>query len=69
MNNINVIAPYKLEGIWIFDDARVGLEKPRSSTLRARLTMSFCPARKVWSPAFRRLKAVDARRHDDVENF
>ena len=27
MNNINVIAPYKWEGIWAFDDAGVGLQK------------------------------------------
>lgn len=25
MNTINVIAPYKYHGIWVFDDARVGL--------------------------------------------
>jgi hypothetical protein len=25
MNAINVIAPYKFEGIWVFDDAKVGL--------------------------------------------
>jgi len=25
MNAINVIAPYKYEGMWVFDDARVGL--------------------------------------------
>jgi hypothetical protein len=25
MNEINVIAPYKYEGIWVFDDARVDL--------------------------------------------
>lgn len=27
MNNLNVIAPYKWEGMWVFDDARVGLDK------------------------------------------
>src|SRR3954470_16196728 len=25
MNAINVIAPYKLHGMWVFDDPRVGL--------------------------------------------
>jgi hypothetical protein len=25
VNTINVIAPYKYHGIWVFDDARVGL--------------------------------------------
>ena len=25
MNSINVIAPYDYEGLWVFDDARVGL--------------------------------------------
>jgi hypothetical protein len=25
MNAINVIAPYKFHGMWVFDDARVGL--------------------------------------------
>lgn len=25
MNAINVIAPYKFEGMWVFDDERVGL--------------------------------------------
>lgn len=25
MNAINVIAPYKYQGMWVFDDARVGL--------------------------------------------
>jgi hypothetical protein len=25
MNAINVIAPYRWEGMWVFDDARVGL--------------------------------------------
>jgi hypothetical protein len=25
MNAINVIAPYKYEGLWVFDDPRVGL--------------------------------------------
>jgi hypothetical protein len=25
MNEITVIAPYKYQGIWVFDDARVGL--------------------------------------------
>ena len=25
MNAINVIAPYKLHGVWVFDDPRVGL--------------------------------------------
>ena len=25
MNSISVIAPYKYEGMWVFDDARVGL--------------------------------------------
>ncbi len=25
MNQINVIAPYKYEGLWVFDDAKVGL--------------------------------------------
>lgn len=25
MNTINVIAPYKYHGMWVFDDARVGL--------------------------------------------
>lgn len=29
MNAINVIAPYKLHGLWVFDDPRVGLvEEP-----------------------------------------
>ena len=27
MNAINVIAPYKWMGMWVFDDARVGLDK------------------------------------------
>jgi hypothetical protein len=27
MNAINVIAPYKWVGMWVFDDPRVGLEK------------------------------------------
>jgi hypothetical protein len=27
MNAINVIAPYKWHGMWVFDDARVGLDK------------------------------------------
>lgn len=27
MNQINVIFPYKWENMWVFDDARVGLEK------------------------------------------
>jgi hypothetical protein len=27
MNNLNVIAPYRWEGMWVFDDSRVGLEK------------------------------------------
>lgn len=27
MNQINVILPYKWEGMWVFDDANVGLEK------------------------------------------
>ncbi len=27
MNSINVIAPYKHLGMWIFDDERVGLVK------------------------------------------
>ena len=27
MNAINVIAPYKHQGLWVFDDARVGLDK------------------------------------------
>src|SRR5215203_1701447 len=27
MNAINVIAPYKWHGTWVFDDARVGLEQ------------------------------------------
>jgi hypothetical protein len=27
MNAINVIAPYKHHGLWVFDDARVGLDK------------------------------------------
>jgi hypothetical protein len=25
MNTINVISPYKHHGVWVFDDARVGL--------------------------------------------
>jgi hypothetical protein len=25
MNQLNVIAPYKYLGMWVFDDARVGL--------------------------------------------
>ena len=25
MNSINVIAPYKYEGLWVFDDEKVGL--------------------------------------------
>ena len=25
MNELNVIAPYKYEGLWVFDDPRVGL--------------------------------------------
>ncbi len=27
MNAINIIAPYKWLGTWVFDDARVGLDK------------------------------------------
>ncbi|HEY5895305.1 MAG TPA: DUF6717 family protein [Chthoniobacterales bacterium] len=27
VNEINVIAPYKWEGVWVFDDAKAGLEK------------------------------------------
>lgn len=27
MNAINVIVPYRWEGMWVFDDARVGLDK------------------------------------------
>ena len=27
MNNLNVIVPYKWEGMWVFDDPRVGLDK------------------------------------------
>ena len=27
MNAINVIAPYKFHGMWVFDDARAGLDK------------------------------------------
>jgi hypothetical protein len=27
MNAINVIAPYKHHGMWVFDDARAGLDK------------------------------------------
>jgi hypothetical protein len=27
MNAMNVILPYKWEGMWVFDDARVGLDK------------------------------------------
>jgi hypothetical protein len=27
MNAINVIAPYRLHGMWVFDDARVGLHQ------------------------------------------
>jgi hypothetical protein len=27
MNSINIIAPYKYYGSWVFDDARVGLQQ------------------------------------------
>jgi hypothetical protein len=27
MNNLNIIIPYKWEGMWVFDDPRVGLDK------------------------------------------
>ena len=27
MNTLNVIVPYKWEGMWVFDDPRVGLSK------------------------------------------
>lgn len=27
MNAINIITPYKYEGLWVFDDARAGLSK------------------------------------------
>jgi hypothetical protein len=27
MNAINLIVPYRYEGMWVFHDARVGLEK------------------------------------------
>jgi len=27
MNAINLIFPYRYEGMWVFDDARVGLDK------------------------------------------
>jgi len=27
MNAINLILPYRYEGMWVFDDARVGLNK------------------------------------------
>ena len=27
MNAINLIAPYRYQGMWVFDDARVGLDK------------------------------------------
>ena len=27
MNSLNVIVPYKWEGMWVFDDPRVGLDK------------------------------------------
>jgi hypothetical protein len=27
MNTIGVIAPYKYEGMWVFDDPRVGLSR------------------------------------------
>jgi hypothetical protein len=27
MNEINVIVPFKWNGMWVFDDARVGLDK------------------------------------------
>ena len=30
MNAINLIVPYRYEGMWVFDDARVGLNKERS---------------------------------------
>jgi hypothetical protein len=37
MNAINVISPYKHHGMWVFDDARVGLvQEPFVSTSKAR---------------------------------
>ena len=27
MNAINLIVPYRYQGMWVFDDARVGLDK------------------------------------------
>lgn len=27
MNHLHIIAPYKWEGVWVFDDPRVGLDK------------------------------------------
>src|SRR5262245_53169860 len=27
MNSINLISPYRYEGMWVFDDPRVGLDK------------------------------------------
>ena len=27
MNSLNLIIPYRYEGMWVFDDPRVGLDK------------------------------------------
>jgi hypothetical protein len=35
-NSSFVIKPYKWEGMWIFDDANVGLAVSRSSAVRTR---------------------------------
>ena len=34
MNAINLIIPYRYEGMWVFDDPRVGLDKSRSFQAR-----------------------------------
>jgi hypothetical protein len=56
MNTIGVIAPYKYEGMWVFDDPRVGLSREPFvagiDTMIDRLVASIPAPRKVFACSF-----------------
>lgn len=58
MNAINLIVPYRYEGMWVFDDPRVGLDKEPfvsgADTMIDRLVADIANGQKGFSAALLR---------------
>jgi len=79
MNAINVISPYKHDGMWVFDDARFGLVKEPfiagADTMIDRVTIDIPDAERGFTLIFSTIRfpghqyRLDWRREDDGGNW